>query len=122
MRQYTRYLIITALLAALLLGRGETSRGVGTAPQEVEPPDVQQTQAGNLLVNSSMEEGFYWKYPNHYVANSWQRWWIGEGIPEYDDVRAWRPDRYDGNHAQIYFRWGRPYTAGIYQQVKIKQD
>jgi len=67
-----------------------------------------------------MEQGFYWKYPNHYVANEWHRWWVGEDIPEYDDVRAWRPERYDGNHAQIYFRWGRSYTAGIYQRVAVR--
>jgi hypothetical protein len=72
------------------------------------------------LKNGNMEEGFYWKYPNHYIANEWRRWWIGESIPEYDDVRAWRPERYDGKHAQIYFRWGRPYTEGIFQRVSVQ--
>jgi hypothetical protein len=122
MKQYARHLVVATLFAALVLGKGEISRGVGDAPLEREGNSlrVQQTQEGNLLVNSSMEEGFYWKYPNHYVANGWQRWWIGGAIPEYDDVRAWRPHRYDGDHAQIYFRWGRPYTAGIYQRVAVR--
>jgi len=73
----------------------------------------------NLLVNGNMEEiPFYWKPPNHFVAGGWLRWWYGSDIPEYDDVRAWRPQRYDGDHAQVYFRWGVAYTAGIYQQVQ----
>jgi hypothetical protein len=120
MRGYVRHLTTAALLAALMFGKQEISRGVNEVPGSEEPFDAQQIQAGNLLVNSSMEEGFYWKHPNHYVANGWQRWWIGGAIPEYDDVRAWRPHRYDGNHAQVYFRWGSSYTAGIYQQVAVR--
>jgi len=112
--------VIAALLAALLLWNGKISVGAGDGPGEREPFVIQQTEKENLLVNGSMEEGFYWKYPNHYVANGWRRWWVGDDIPEYDDVRAWRPERYDGNHAQVYFRWGRPYTAGIYQQVVVR--
>jgi hypothetical protein len=120
MKQYARHLMTIALLAVLVLGKGEVGRGMNNAPWNVEPLDVQQVPENNLLGNSSMEEGFYWKYPNHYVANEWQRWWVGDGIPEYDDVRAWRPQRYDGNHAQIYFRWGKSYTAGIYQQITVR--
>lgn len=120
MKPYARHLMIAALLAALVLGKGEVSQGWHNAPWDVEPLDIQQTTEDNLLRNSNMEEGFYWKYPNHYIANEWRRWWIGEDIPEYDDVRAWRPDRYDGKHAQVYFRWGRPYTAGIYQRVSVQ--
>lgn len=119
MKRYARYLVIMALFAALVLGKGEISRGVGDAPSW-RGQGGGQAQDGNLLVNSSMEEGFYWKYPNHYVANDWQRWWLGEGIPEYDDVRKWRPERYDGKHAQVYFRWGKSYTAGIYQRVAVR--
>ncbi|MCX7681805.1 MAG: hypothetical protein N2508_07565 [Anaerolineae bacterium] len=65
-----------------------------------------------------MEEGFYWRYPNHFIANHWIRWWIHLTVlPEYDDARPWRPVRYDGEHAQAYFKWGHPYIAGIYQVV-----
>ncbi len=120
MKHYTRHFITVALLAILLFGEGEVSQGMNNAPWDVEPLDIQQLSENNLLANSSMEDGFYWKYPNHYVANEWKRWWMGDGIPEYDDARAWRPERYDGNHAQIYFRWGRSYTAGIYQQVAVR--
>ncbi|MFN3930007.1 MAG: hypothetical protein ACK4OK_10280, partial [Thermoflexus sp.] len=60
---------------------------------------------------------FYWRYPNHYVAGGWIRWWIhGTILPEYDDVRNQRP-RYDGDHAQVYHKWGATYEAGIYQVV-----
>ncbi len=120
MKRCARHLTTIALLAVLLLGKGEISRGVNDAPWEAPPLAIPQLQDDNLLMNGSMEAGFYWKYPNHYVANEWQRWWLGKDIPEYDDVRAWRPERYDGNHAQVYFRWGRAYTAGIYQQVAVR--
>ncbi|MCP4537088.1 MAG: hypothetical protein GY832_08065 [Chloroflexi bacterium] len=122
MKQYTRHLITIALLAILLFGKGEISRGINNAPWNVEPLELgaQQMPEDNLLANYNMEDGFYWKYPNHFVANEWQRWWLGEGIPEYDDARAWRPEKYDGKHAQVYFRWGRSYTAGIYQQVAVR--
>ncbi len=115
MKRLSWKLVIAALFAVLLLWNGETSVGAGDGPGEEEPIAIQEMEKGNLLTNGSMEEGFYWKYPNHFVANGWRRWWIGDDIPEYDDARAWRPHRYDGNHAQVYFRWGKPYTAGIYQ-------
>jgi hypothetical protein len=66
-----------------------------------------------------MEEGFYWRYPNHFVAKGWRRWWIhGTVLPEYDDTSrsAARPE-YDGERAQTYFKWGNSYTAGIHQTV-----
>jgi hypothetical protein len=121
MKRHLWQSVIAALLAALLLwNREPISVGAGDGPGEDEPTSIQQMEKGNLLTNGSMEEGFYWKYPNHYVANGWQRWWMGDDIPEYDDVREWRPHRYDGKHAQVYFRWGRPYTAGIYQTVAAR--
>ena len=98
------------------------SRSVAKADPPPEPQAEPQAPLGggeNLLRNGNMEEGFYWKYPNHFVANDWQRWWLGEIIPEYDDVRPWRPWHYDGAHAQVYFKWGVPYTAGIFQQVTV---
>jgi len=74
----------------------------------------------NLLENGSMEASFYWQSPNHFVAQGWHRWWVGDSIPEYDDVRPWRPWCYDGEHAQVYFRWGATYTAGIFQKVSAQ--
>jgi len=114
------YFVTIALFAAFALGKGEDAWGAGTVPLEGGPLQARQAQEDNLLVNGSMEEGFYWKYPNHFVANGWLRWWEDDEIPEYDDVRESRPWRYDGNHAQIYHRWGRSYTAGIYQQVDVE--
>ena len=125
-----RYIIVTtALLVALALGEGNHVWGADDVPWKQEltwgtedtPPHVQRMQGNNLLVNGDMEEGFYWKYPNHFVANGWLRWWKGDVIPEYDDVREWRPWRYDGNHAQVYFwYWPTAYTAGIYQRVAVQ--
>lgn len=119
MKRQIWYSISVALL--LIFGRGEIVRGAGSYPWEEKHLQTQQAQSDNLLVNGSMEEGFYWKYPNHFVANGWERWWIGNVIPEYDDVRPWRPYRYDGNHAQIYYWiWPQAYTAGIFQQVAVQ--
>ncbi|MBC7227585.1 MAG: hypothetical protein H5T61_10180 [Thermoflexales bacterium] len=84
-------------------------------------PPVETTSAGpNLLVNGNFDDPnypFYWRYPNHFVAGGWIRWWIHLTVlPEYDDARSQRP-YYDGGHAQVYFKWGHTYEAGIYQVV-----
>lgn len=78
------------------------------------------TPAGVLLVNGNFEEvPFYWRVPNHWVAGGWHRWWSESTptMPEFDDIRPWSPRPYDGYHAQVYFKWGLPYEAGIYQEV-----
>ncbi|MBN1180142.1 MAG: hypothetical protein JXD18_13105 [Anaerolineae bacterium] len=102
-------LIGIGLAMPVLGGEREPDTGGGRA---ISPIDT------GLLVNGGMEDlGFYWMPPNHFVAERWYRWWLRDDIPEYDDVRDWRPQRYDGDHAQIYFRYGATYTAGIYQRV-----
>jgi hypothetical protein len=117
MKRQIYSIVIAVLIAFAVLGTGETSWGADEPPLKGAPIPTQKTQATNLLVNGSMEEGFYWKYPNHYVANGWKRWWIhGTVLPEYDDTRTYRP-HFDGKHAQAYFKWGDTYTAGIYQVV-----
>ncbi|MGQ9466389.1 MAG: hypothetical protein ACUVSG_01900 [Anaerolineae bacterium] len=82
------------------------------------PVETQSLQP-NLLVNGDFDDPnypFYWRYPNHFVAGGWIRWWIhGTVLPEFDDARS-RP-WYDGGHAQVYFKWGDTYEAGIYQVV-----
>jgi len=122
MKRYTWCLVTIVLLTALALGKGEVILRAGKAPWEEGLFQNQQTQADSLLVNGNMEElAFYWKPPNHFIAGGWMRWWLGHVIPEYDDIRAWRPHRYDGDHAQIYFwYWYVPYTAGIYQRVAVQ--
>ncbi len=73
-----------------------------------------------LLVNGNFDQiPFYWRVPNHWIAGGWARWWTAESptIPEYDDVRPYSPPPYEGNHAQVYFKWGTPYEAGLYQVV-----
>ncbi len=115
MKRRIWYLIITVSLIVLVPGKGKISLRAGT-----EPP--RQAQSSNLLANGSMEESFYWEPPNHWVARHWNRWWMKSSpIPEYDDVRDWRPYRYDGEHAQIYYwSWPQAYTAGIFQQVAVQ--
>lgn len=82
-------------------------------------PVESQSGQPNLLVNGDFDDPnypFYWRYPNHWVAGGWIRWWIhGTVLPEFDDARQ-RP-WYDGGHAQVYFKWGDTYEAGIYQVV-----
>jgi hypothetical protein len=114
------YLYLAVALAFTLASATviEAVSTVASSPSTALP--IVHSQGTNLLLNGSMEDGFYWKYPNHFVANGWLRWWKGDGIPEYDDARAWRPWTYDGKHVQVHFRWGVPYTAGIYQQVSVQ--
>ncbi|MGC9400105.1 MAG: hypothetical protein ACP5HM_13335 [Anaerolineae bacterium] len=71
----------------------------------------------NVLLNPGFEDGSFVKYyPNHYVAASWNRWWIhGTNLPEFTDA-GWSREPYEGNHAQIYHSLSR-YTAGIFQVV-----
>ncbi len=102
------------LIFALLIGIGAPAQHGLTAPQAPTQP----TLSSNLLKNGDMEDQpYYWKYPNHFVAPHWYRWWTkGRTIPEYDDSRSARP-HYEGDHAQVYFKWGATYQAGIYQVV-----
>jgi hypothetical protein len=101
-------LIVAGMLAIASLSDGDPVRA-DTAP--------------NLLVNGNFDElPFYWHYPNHFVADGWERWWIhGTVLPEYDDVNKPGGIRQniwvDGGHAQVYFKWGASYTAGIFQVV-----
>jgi len=84
------------------------------------PPIEALLQDPGLLVNGNFDElPFYWRVPNHFIAGGWARWWTIESptIPEYDDVRPYSPPPYEGNHAQVYFKWGTPYEAGVYQVV-----
>jgi hypothetical protein len=89
-------------------------------PADLSSPPIEALlQDPGLLVNGNFDQlPFYWRVPNHFIAGGWARWWMeGSVIPEFDDVRSWRPWRYDGDHAQVYFKWGNTYEAGIYQVV-----
>ncbi len=114
-----RYVWLLVLLCCLLTAGPNTS----TVP-------VAQADNGNSLINGDFEEedpethGFRWYPPNHYLALHWYRWWVNSWpsqplIPEYDDTRPenrWPP--VSGVHAQVYFKWGSNYLAGIYQVVE----
>jgi hypothetical protein len=105
---YSVVLILAAMLAVASLSAGNPVRA------DTEP---------NLLVNGNFDVlPFRWRYPNHFVADGWERWWIHRTVlPEYDDVNKMGGVRQhiwvDGGHAQVYFKWGDSYTAGIYQVV-----
>lgn len=111
---------IVLLLCSLLV----ISPGGSPAPRA-------QATNSNVLVNGDFEEedpvtrGFVFYPPNHYLALNWYRWWVNSWpsqplIPEYDDMRPntlrWPP--ISGKHAQVYFKWGSNYHAGVYQVVQ----
>lgn len=122
MKRYLWHVTTILALVSLALASGQVVVGSGTTSWKEELLTVNpsaETDGENLLVNGNLEaQPYYWKYPNHFVAPGWLRWWYGNSIPEYDDTRIARP-HYEGEHAQVYFRWGAPYTAGIYQQIQV---
>lgn len=117
MKRQVWHFIGVVLLTALVLGEGQVTWGAGTVLQEEEPPQVEQTQADNLLVNGSMEAPMDWYPPNHFVARGWLRWWIhGSPLGEYTlSQEDWAHK--DGESSQRYHKWGDPYTQGVYQVV-----
>ena len=120
MQRTTHHLLVSLLIVILLpLGRQPTWAEETRWPPN--PPWPTSAQEENLLVNGHMEDGFYKRYPNHYVANDWHRWWIHETVlPEFADTQQTDPNRphYEGKRAQAYFLWGASYTAGIFQVVE----
>lgn len=127
MRKIYWLLMIGSLLMLILTpGIASVTAAIDRPPHDEVPPvpliaRLRAAAPGNLLVNGSMDDlPFYWMPPNHYVAGGWGRWWIHLTVlPEYDDTRGIRP-HYDGDRAQVYFKWfgpGEQYHAGIYQMV-----
>ncbi len=117
---YRKVLFRAIPLIALAIVGGWLVRGAVMAQSQDSPEQTLSVQSSaNLLVNGSMEGDYRWRYPNHYVAPLWIRWWIhGSDLPEYDLTRGSRSYvYYDGERAQVYFIWGKTYTAGIYQVV-----
>jgi len=118
-------LLLVAVVAGLWLARGnaasiklfESPLTYSMVAQPFASPLAVQTSGANLLKNGGMEPPYYWAYPNHFVAHDWIRWWIHLTIlPEYDLTRIQRP-HLEGEQAQVYFKWGATYTAGLYQVV-----
>ncbi|MBN1249748.1 MAG: hypothetical protein JXC32_18945 [Anaerolineae bacterium] len=87
----------------------------------IDPPVAPAaTVASGYLLNGGMEGDYYWKYPNHYVAPSWLRWWIrNTWIPEYTYELPSPEHLIEGERAQRYHSWGAQYTAGLYQVVDV---
>jgi hypothetical protein len=120
---------VVAILSLLILAAG--SQPVSGSQTEAAPPGPSTPSAPavatNLLVNGDFDQvGFYWRYPNHYVAGGWFEYWVGRNLPEFIDGgsiyhNSCYPIPPNGicgnNHSQGYIRWGAPYIAGIYQLV-----
>lgn len=111
----SKYVILCSLIVvSLLIVAGQRRPAAGQPAADSAP---------NLLVNSNFDElPFYWRPPNHFVAGGWYRWWLQATVmPEFDDVNkpgGVRRETYlTGGHAQVYFKWGHHYTAGIFQVV-----
>ncbi len=108
----TAIIVLTSLLA------------LGTQSGALLLADTVSNDGGNLLVNGNFDElPFHWAYPNHFIPEGWERWWIhGTVLPEFDDVNkpgGVREHIYvDGGHALVYFKWGPSYTAGVFQVVE----
>ncbi len=89
-------------------------------------------QAGDLLINGSMDDTaypFYWRPTNHFVAGMWYEWWAGDQLPEFIDgghphhnncyppAPAGQLCHAYNYHSQGYIRYGGYFIAGIYQVV-----
>lgn len=109
---YRQRVLSIVLLGALLLSMSLIRPAIAHDRRDL---------SANLLINGDFEQlPFYGPLrPNHYVAGGWYRWWVhGTILPEFDDVKGDRVGKqFDGDHAQIYHKWGATYTAGIYQVV-----
>ncbi len=116
-RNIVRSTLIMILMLVIWMALPTTDSLKSAEPERVSR--MQEQNSPNMLLNPSFEGSFYWEYPNHYVAENWNRWWIhGSSLPEYTDSSAHsiRP-HFDGERAQVWHIWGRTYTAGIYQVV-----
>ncbi|MHB1319168.1 MAG: hypothetical protein ACYCYF_11165 [Anaerolineae bacterium] len=113
---------ILLLLGALLPSRQPTSGASGdfdtsTGAQQVSVAVIDATE---YLRNGGLNGDYYWRYPNHFVAPEWLRFWtVGtEGIvlPEYIH------DSYytlEGGRSQRWHRLPQAYAGGIYQVVDV---
>lgn len=123
MKQLLNVLMVFVVVLTLATSVGAPTQNASTAVSAIPPAPQVESAATNLLIDGDMEmQPYYWRYPNHFIAPYWNRWWYKyEVIPEYDDTRGGpRPNCVEcdgGAHAQVYFKWGPTYQAGIYQVV-----
>ncbi len=76
---------------------------------------------GDLLINGNMDEqGFYWRYPNHWIAGSWFEWFsTAERIPEFDDGHR-RNIYHTAPSSQRLQLWGATYAGGLMQSAAVE--
>src|SRR5438093_11809398 len=90
---------------------------------------AQTPQSGNLIFNSSFEEGMYHVSMSNFIANGWSYWYQGRGA---DDTRGfWMPEpeygiisdgpgqAHNGNKSQRWVNIWAIHNAGGYQLVKV---
>jgi hypothetical protein len=118
MKQIVNVLMAFVIVLTLAASIGAPTQTRLTTASSIPPAPQVESAATNLLLDGNMEDQpYYWKYPNHFIAPHWNRWWYKYlMIPEYDDTRTARV-HYEGDHAQVYFKWGGAYQAGLYQVV-----
>ena len=79
-----------------------------------------KSTSGDLLTNGDMDQmGFYWRYPNHYIAGGWF---------EYFSTRRWIPEYTYGDKdifihthpgSQRIHAWANSYAAGLMQSPDV---
>jgi hypothetical protein len=81
-----------------------------------------ESTAGDLLTNGDMDQmGFYWRYPNHWIAGGWFEWFattVG-GIPEFDDGHR-RGFAHTPPSSQRLQLWGVTYAGGLLQSPSVQ--
>ncbi len=120
MKHIVHIFMAFAIMVTLATSVGAHAQTRLAVAASVPPAPQVESTATNLLVNGDMEMLPYeWFYPNHFVAPYWKRmWYYYSVIPEYDETRGVRENTYyEGVNAQVYFKWGPAYQAGMYQIV-----
>lgn len=118
-----RIMLSCALLAVGALVLLRTPNG-GAADygddSSADPLTVTMANTTEYLSNGGMEGDYYSRYPNHFVAPGWLRWWT-EG-PEGIVLPEYTYDEYyvvDGERSQRWHRLPQAYVAGLYQVTDV---
>jgi hypothetical protein len=84
------------------------------------PAAIAESTSGNLLPNGNMDQlGFYWRYPNHWIAGGWFEWFsVVLRIPELNDgyERGFYHSYPSSQRLQL---WGAGYAGGLMQSVTV---
>jgi hypothetical protein len=75
---------------------------------------------GDMLTNGNMDQqGFYWRYPNHWISGSWFEWFSTRLlIPEFTDGHE-RGFSHTYPSSQRLQLWGARYAGGLMQSATV---